>query len=149
MTTTRRCRMSSMDDMQVGAGTPLEDDFDTSKAKDLYIKRKAEHDLYIGTGFVKHEPILALIEDNFALEALDNFIIVQEDKFRTGYECKACDGEGHGTTVCPKCKGSKTRVISDICPERLGKKKVLDLFRALGEPEGLIKYKTCKECEGT
>jgi len=97
----------------------------------------------------KHEPVLALIEDNFALEALDNFIIVQEDKFRTGYECKTCDGEGHGTEVCPECKGSKTQMVTDKCPFCLGSGKEQDLLRKYGEPDGLIKFKTCRECKGS
>src|SRR5437868_3186778 len=108
---TRRIKMSSMDDLQVGAGISkkLTDDF-----IDYNIEQRKPP---------KHNPILALIEDNFALEALDNFIIVQEDKFRTGYECKACDGEGHGTTVCPSCNGSKTQTVTNKCPNCLGSGK--------------------------
>lgn len=98
---------------------------------------------------IKYEPVLALIEDNFALEALDNFIIVQEDKFRTGYECKACDGEGHGNKVCPSCKGSKVRVLTNKCEICDGDGRVRDLRRELGETADMIKFKKCKECNGT
>lgn len=54
-----------------------------------------------------HQPILAIIDDEIALEALNNNILILEDAFRTGFECKACDGEGHTKQLCPTCGGNK------------------------------------------
>lgn len=47
-----------------------------------------------------------LVNGELALEALGSNIIVVEDKFRTGYECKTCNGEGVTTDACPLCHGS-------------------------------------------
>lgn len=99
--------------------------------------------------FKKNEPVLAIIDDTIALEALDDFIVVQEDKFRTGYECKTCDGSGHSDTPCKVCNGTKVEIISDTCLSCAGTGKVNDLFREIGEPQDIIKKKKCKECSGT
>lgn len=108
---------------------------------------------YSGSGFLKieqpHEPILAVIDDTIALEALDDFLVVQEDKFRTGYECKSCDGLGHTTEPCTKCKGSKTQIITDLCPSCNGVGRVNDLFREVGEPQDIVKTKQCRDCRGS
>ena len=53
------------------------------------------------------KPILAVIDSEVAMEALNDNIIILEDPFRTGFECKACDGEGHTQTVCTTCGGNK------------------------------------------
>jgi hypothetical protein len=54
-----------------------------------------------------HTPILAVIDNEVAMEALNDNIIILEDPFRTGFECKGCDGEGHKEVVCPACGGNK------------------------------------------
>lgn len=41
-----------------------------------------------------------------ALEAMGDLIIVVEDKFRTGFECKVCDGEKHLDEPCQHCNGT-------------------------------------------
>jgi co-chaperonin GroES (HSP10) len=42
----------------------------------------------------------------FILEALGDRLIIQEDKFKTGYECKACEGEGYIPDIaCSFCVG--------------------------------------------
>lgn len=96
------------------------------------------------------EPMLAVIDDSIALEALDDFVIVQEDKFRTGFECKSCDGTGHGKEVCHVCKGTKQEKIDDVCENCLGACVVPDLFRRLQDSEKDAKRtKTCPTCNGT
>lgn len=55
----------------------------------------------------KTQPILAVIDDEVALEALNDNVIILEDPFRTGFECKACDGEGHTGVKCTACGGNK------------------------------------------
>jgi hypothetical protein len=54
-----------------------------------------------------HTPILAVIDNEVAMEALNDNIIILEDPFRTGFECKGCDGEGHKGVVCTTCGGNK------------------------------------------
>src|SRR5258708_38336566 len=45
--------------------------------------------------FKVNKAILAVIDSEVAMEALNDNIIILEDPFRTGFECKRCDGEGH------------------------------------------------------
>lgn len=46
--------------------------------------------------------------ERFALEAGGDRVIVQEDRFRTGYECKTCDGNRwQKNSTCPSCRGLK------------------------------------------
>ena len=65
-------------------------------------------DYYSASSELPRQPKLAVIDNELALEAFGTNIIVQEDRFRTGFECKVCDGEGHGDVVCKNCKGDKT-----------------------------------------
>lgn len=58
------------------------------------------------------QPILAVIDDEVALEALNDNVIILEDPFRTGFECKACDGEGHTEEKCKTCGGLKVVAIN-------------------------------------
>lgn len=52
--------------------------------------------------------IFSVPQGELGLEALDTHIIVEEDKFRTGYECKTCQGERFAPdTKCPYCDGQK------------------------------------------
>lgn len=53
------------------------------------------------------KPVLAVIDQELALEALNNNILILEDPYRTGFECKACDGEGHTLVMCQTCLGNK------------------------------------------
>lgn len=117
----------------------------------------ANHPVYISKG--DSQPILAVIDDKLALEALGDVIIVKEDRFRTGYECQTCDGEGHTTTVCTRCKGSKIETIDDKCPVCDGSGRVADLFRPVGNdkiylPGDVSKpnetpTKQCNNCRGS
>jgi co-chaperonin GroES (HSP10) len=40
------------------------------------------------------------------LSCIGDQIIVLEDKFRTGFECSKCDGEGYSEEDCDFCKGT-------------------------------------------
>lgn len=99
------------------------------------------------------EPILAVVNDTLGLEALHDIVIVLEDKFKTGYECPACDGEGHTIKVCLRCKGSKLEEIDDKCTVCEGTGRVADLFRPHGSDglyvPGLEKTKKCSHCSGS
>jgi co-chaperonin GroES (HSP10) len=49
-----------------------------------------------------------VLEGQLALRAMGDRIIVLEDKFRTGYECKECEGLGYAENVlCATCKGER------------------------------------------
>lgn len=79
---------------------------------------------------VETVPVLAIIDGELALEALNNNIVILEDPFRTGFECKACDGEGHTKEPCKSCAGSK--VIAEntdfnAAAASLSEKDLLDL----------------------
>lgn len=54
-------------------------------------------------------PVLAIVDNELALEALWKNILILEDPFRTGYECKTCDGKGHSEEICSSCSGSKVK----------------------------------------
>lgn len=98
---------------------------------------------------VFNEPILAVIDDTIALEALDDFLVVQEDKFRTGYECKTCDGNGHLNKQCTKCHGDRTEKITDVCDNCQGVGRVANLFRELEKSDVAVTTKRCNQCDGT
>ena len=53
------------------------------------------------------QAILAVIDNEVAMEALNDNIIILQDPYRTGFECKACDGEGHTEEKCKTCGGLK------------------------------------------
>jgi co-chaperonin GroES (HSP10) len=40
------------------------------------------------------------------LASIGDQIIVLEDKYRSGYECSKCDGEGYSDEACEYCKGT-------------------------------------------
>lgn len=56
----------------------------------------------------------AVIEGRMALEAFGRRVVVREDKFRTGYECKTCDGDGFIDESCGFCKGRGLEVTQDL-----------------------------------
>lgn len=59
---------------------------------------------------------------SLALEATGDQIIVLQDKFRTGYECKTCDGEGYIEGKCGACNGEGIRgeaLCNVCCPKNL------------------------------
>lgn len=54
-------------------------------------------------------------------EALGDRLIIQEDEFKTGYECTGCEGSGH--RVCPGCSGKGTRGVKK-CSDCDGKGEI-------------------------
>jgi co-chaperonin GroES (HSP10) len=52
------------------------------------------------------ENVYVVLDNKLAMEATFNNVIVIEDKFKTGYECKTCDGAGHLGERCPSCEGT-------------------------------------------
>lgn len=49
---------------------------------------------------------LTVIEGKLAMEAMGGYMIVVEDKFKTGYECDDCGGKGHKGEPCLNCGGT-------------------------------------------
>jgi co-chaperonin GroES (HSP10) len=92
----------------------------------------------------------AQIGDNILTPFADR-IVVEEDKFRSGYECLNCDGEGtvdckrcagtgtiagsrcvfctNGQTVCPTCQGKGATVV---IPETAKRRVTTGIVRAIG-----------------
>lgn len=85
----------------------------------------------------------AIIKDTEALRAIGHRILVLEDEFKSGYECKDCGGSGHTDTKCPHCKGSglwKNKEDNGACPDcEVG---TSDGRKSLG-------YMICPTCRGT
>lgn len=50
--------------------------------------------------------IYTVLDNKLAMEATFNYVIVLEDTFKTGYECKTCGGAGHLGEKCPVCEGT-------------------------------------------
>lgn len=106
-----------------------------------------QHEVY--TVKKQRQPMLAIVDDELALEAFHTNIIVKEDKFRTGFECKVCDGECHGTVKCPRCKGDKTvkaAALDDKESQGLIPCKACLIMSHTGQlvPCGFIPCDTCK-----
>lgn len=55
---------------------------------------------------VEQKNLFTVVGGTLLIEALGDRVIILEDRFRTGYECKECDGEGHVDAPCSFCKGS-------------------------------------------
>lgn len=53
--------------------------------------------------------------DSFMMEASGDRIIVEEDKFKTGYECRTCDGERFSKNPCGNCNGTGKEGLEQIC----------------------------------
>jgi len=61
------------------------------------------------------------------LSCIGDQILVLEDKFRTGYECSKCDGEGYLDEKCPSCSGTgkeaagtdRETICRTCCPRNL------------------------------
>lgn len=51
---------------------------------------------------------------SLALEATGDQMIVLQDKFRTGFECKTCDGECYTNVICSYCHGIGTVGEGDL-----------------------------------
>lgn len=51
--------------------------------------------------------LVAKDSDNpLALRTTGTKVLIRDDKFKTGYECKTCSGKGHTDEPCLNCKGT-------------------------------------------
>lgn len=84
----------------------------------------------------------AIIKETEALRAIGKRIIVLEDEFKSGYECKTCNGTGHTANLCKWCHGTKLwrgKPDNGPCPDcEVG---TSDGRKSLG-------YEICPECKG-
>lgn len=49
---------------------------------------------------------LAVINEELAMDATQDRVIVLEDPYKSGRECAACEGKGHQGIKCEECKGN-------------------------------------------
>jgi co-chaperonin GroES (HSP10) len=84
----------------------------------------------------------AIIKETEALRAIGHRILVLEDEFKSGYECKDCNGSGHTEEKCPHCFGTgmwKAKPDNGSCPDcEVG---TSDGRKSLG-------FKICPTCKG-
>jgi co-chaperonin GroES (HSP10) len=84
----------------------------------------------------------AIIKETEALRAIGDRILVLEDEFKSGYECKACGGTGHTDVKCQFCNGTtlfKGQEDGGPCPDcQIG---TSDGRKSLG-------YELCSVCNG-
>jgi co-chaperonin GroES (HSP10) len=50
----------------------------------------------------------AVVNEDLAMEASMDYIIVLEDEYKSGRDCSACDGKGHLNIECSECHGRGT-----------------------------------------
>lgn len=81
------------------------------------------------------ENVVFIVEGKLAIEATEDKIVIQLDPFKTGYECKRCNGSGKEPKVCPTCNGSGLDRWQQLC-------------KACNGEQDLIAGKECKECRG-
>lgn len=84
----------------------------------------------------------AVIKETEALRAIGHRILILEDEFKSGYECRACGGTGHTDEKCIYCKGT-TFYRGD--PEK-GACRDCEVGTA-GAAKSLG-YTVCPECKG-
>lgn len=82
-----------------------------------------------------------VIEGRLAMKATGDRIIILEDRFRTGYECKGCDGAGFLSGVCKYCNGELI-IVSDR--EDIDDRACSNCMRD-GRPTG---KELCPSCKG-
>lgn len=84
----------------------------------------------------------AIINETEALRAIGHRILVLEDQFKSGYECRDCGGTGHTNTICKYCNGTRLwrgKPDHGACPDcEVG---TSDGRKSLG-------YEICPTCKG-
>lgn len=75
-----------------------------------------------------------VVRGKIALQATEDKIIILLDKFRTGFECRVCDGEGTHIT-CPSCDGTGANRLGGNCST------------CAGDPSSFVD-KECASCNG-
>lgn len=67
-----------------------------------------------------------IINENLALGPNGTRILIKEDEFKTGLECKTCNGKGHLGEICKVCSGTK--------------------FEAGENSDGVLEHFMCRAC---
>lgn len=84
----------------------------------------------------------AIIKETEALRAIGHRILVLEDEFKSGYECRSCGGSGHTDKICKYCNGTglwRGKPDNGACADcEVG---TSDGRKSLG-------YEICPECKG-
>lgn len=78
--------------------------------------------------------VILIVEGKIAVEAVEDKIVIQLDPFKSGYECKSCNGTGIGLP-CVECSGTGKNRHGSPC-------KVCE-----GDPKK-FEGKTCVACKG-
>jgi co-chaperonin GroES (HSP10) len=84
----------------------------------------------------------AIILETEALRANGSRLVVLEDEFKSGYECKDCDGKGHTDIKCKQCKGTayhKGKEENGSCP---------DCEVGTSDGRKSFGYELCATCKG-
>jgi co-chaperonin GroES (HSP10) len=84
----------------------------------------------------------AVLLESEALRANGSRLIVLEDEFRSGYECKDCSGTGHTNIKCKHCKGTKFhkgKEENGSCP---------DCEVGTSDGRKSFGYELCETCKG-
>lgn len=63
----------------------------------------------------RNDNVVFIVAGHLALEATEDKIIIQLDPFRSGYECKTCNGTGT-QSVCSRCNGTGKDRFEQLCP---------------------------------
>ena len=84
--------------------------------------------------FDKEQNYVYIVKGKIALKADYDKIVILLDKFKTGFECKSCGGEGT-FEQCPRCLGEGKDRFGQICGV------------CHGEPANII-GKQCPDCRG-
>ena len=88
----------------------------------------------------------AIIADKMGLRPIADRILIAVDKFKTGYECKTCDGVGHTDEVCPLCKGTKMEKVEKEDADYIGPCRACTVGTSDGRKSH--GYKLCPSCNG-
>ena len=66
------------------------------------------------TDFADYCAIVKNGDIEIAIEALSDQVIIEEDKFKSGYECTKCSGDSYLNESCTFCKGTGRESTDDI-----------------------------------
>lgn len=96
--------------------------------------------------------LITTLSGPFILEALETRLIIHEDKYKTGYECKECSGDGYLVNhECPMCVGrDKIKGYEDIKPDTNEGVpcRLCNTGRGMWDINSGHGFRTCDACEG-
>ncbi len=103
-------------------------------------KNRNEVSVELGKDGSEDEGKVFIIQGKIAVEAVEDKILVLLDKFKTGYECKTCDGTGI-LKKCPSCDGASFDRFKQPCKEcQISKEN--GIFSSIPYP------RECDRCKG-